>query len=157
MTRCWQLPTQVFCCSILHSLTITKHDESRILFLSYIGLWRNNMLYFTAQHVRHTVNCCQALVFIFDCVSMRCYAGLCHACVACVAWPLLCGAGWVTGLTSEPQQMEAGPGEEVKMSKETQAKVAALRYTYGYMTTIRRCRSVWWLRDSQSNVLKLNL
>lgn len=35
--------------------------------------------------------------------------------------------GWVTGLTSEPQQMEAGPGEEVKMSKETQAKVAALR------------------------------
>ncbi|KAL2077636.1 hypothetical protein ACEWY4_027140 [Coilia grayii] len=35
--------------------------------------------------------------------------------------------GWVTGLTSEPQQMDAGPGEEVKMSKETQAKVAALR------------------------------
>ncbi|XP_063046463.1 Bardet-Biedl syndrome 7 protein [Engraulis encrasicolus] len=35
--------------------------------------------------------------------------------------------GWVTGLTTEAQQMDAGPGEEVKMSKETQAKVAALR------------------------------
>ncbi|KAM6953513.1 BBSome complex member BBS7 [Aplochiton taeniatus] len=35
--------------------------------------------------------------------------------------------GWVTGLTTEPQQAEAGPGEEVKMSKETQTKVAALR------------------------------
>lgn len=35
--------------------------------------------------------------------------------------------GWVTGLTTEPQQAEAGPGEEVKMSKETQSKVAALR------------------------------
>ncbi|XP_030643563.1 BBSome complex member BBS7 [Chanos chanos] len=35
--------------------------------------------------------------------------------------------GWVSGLTTEPQQMEAGPGEEVKMSRETQTKVAALR------------------------------
>ncbi|XP_028815429.1 BBSome complex member BBS7 isoform X2 [Denticeps clupeoides] len=35
--------------------------------------------------------------------------------------------GWVSGLTTEPQQMEAGPGEELKMSKETQSKVAALR------------------------------
>ncbi|CAB1325604.1 unnamed protein product [Coregonus sp. 'balchen'] len=30
--------------------------------------------------------------------------------------------GWVTGLTTEPQQAEAGPGEEVKMSRETQNK-----------------------------------
>ncbi|KAK3564971.1 hypothetical protein QTP86_032429 [Hemibagrus guttatus] len=35
--------------------------------------------------------------------------------------------GWVSGLSTEPQQMEAGPGDEVKMSRETQAKVAALR------------------------------
>ncbi|KAI1883698.1 hypothetical protein AGOR_G00234230 [Albula goreensis] len=35
--------------------------------------------------------------------------------------------GWVTGLTTEPQQEEAGPGEEMKMSQETQNKVAALR------------------------------
>ncbi|CAB1337407.1 unnamed protein product [Coregonus sp. 'balchen'] len=35
--------------------------------------------------------------------------------------------GWVTGLTTEPQQAEAGAGEEVKMSRETQSKVAALR------------------------------
>ncbi|CDQ81478.1 unnamed protein product [Oncorhynchus mykiss] len=35
--------------------------------------------------------------------------------------------GWVTGLTTEPQQAEAGPGDEVKMSRETQSKVAALR------------------------------
>uniref|UniRef100_A0A6Q2YKU6 Bardet-Biedl syndrome 7 protein homolog n=2 Tax=Esox lucius TaxID=8010 RepID=A0A6Q2YKU6_ESOLU len=35
--------------------------------------------------------------------------------------------GWVTGLTTEPQQAEAGPGEEVKMSRETQSKVASLR------------------------------
>lgn len=35
--------------------------------------------------------------------------------------------GWVSGLTTEPQQMEAGPGDEVKMSRETQAKLAALR------------------------------
>ncbi|KAI4879524.1 hypothetical protein NFI96_026821 [Prochilodus magdalenae] len=35
--------------------------------------------------------------------------------------------GWVSGLTTEPQQMEAEPGDEVKMSRETQAKVAALR------------------------------
>ncbi|KAM9470198.1 BBSome complex member BBS7 [Clarias gariepinus] len=35
--------------------------------------------------------------------------------------------GWVSGLTTEPQKMEAGPGDEVKMSRETQAKVAALR------------------------------
>ncbi|KAI5104865.1 Bardet-Biedl syndrome 7 protein, partial [Silurus meridionalis] len=36
-------------------------------------------------------------------------------------------AGWVSGLTTEPQQMEAGPGDEVKMSRETQARVATLR------------------------------
>ncbi|KAJ8262423.1 hypothetical protein GJAV_G00166310 [Gymnothorax javanicus] len=35
--------------------------------------------------------------------------------------------GWVTGLTTEHQQEEAGPGEELKMSQETQNKVAALR------------------------------
>ncbi|KAM3866896.1 BBSome complex member BBS7 [Diretmus argenteus] len=35
--------------------------------------------------------------------------------------------GWVTGLTTETQKAEAGPGDEVKMSKETQSKVAALR------------------------------
>ncbi|XP_066505486.1 Bardet-Biedl syndrome 7 protein isoform X2 [Hoplias malabaricus] len=35
--------------------------------------------------------------------------------------------GWVSGLTTEPQQMEAGPGDEIKMSRESQAKVAALR------------------------------
>ncbi|XP_052005898.1 Bardet-Biedl syndrome 7 protein isoform X2 [Xyrauchen texanus] len=35
--------------------------------------------------------------------------------------------GWVSGLTTEPQQMVAGPGEEIKMSRETQGKVAALR------------------------------
>ena len=37
-------------------------------------------------------------------------------------------AGWVTGLTTEPQKAEAGPGDEVKMSKETQSKVESLRY-----------------------------
>lgn len=37
-------------------------------------------------------------------------------------------SGWVTGLTTEPQKAEAGPGDEVKMSKETQLKVEALRY-----------------------------
>uniref|UniRef100_A0A8C2IZU0 Bardet-Biedl syndrome 7 n=1 Tax=Cyprinus carpio TaxID=7962 RepID=A0A8C2IZU0_CYPCA len=36
--------------------------------------------------------------------------------------------GWVSGLTTEPQQMVAGPGDEIKMSRETQGKVAALRY-----------------------------
>ncbi|XP_016429094.1 BBSome complex member BBS7 [Sinocyclocheilus rhinocerous] len=35
--------------------------------------------------------------------------------------------GWVSGLTTEPQQMVAGPGDEIKMSRETQGKVAALR------------------------------
>ncbi|XP_066575921.1 BBSome complex member BBS7 [Amia ocellicauda] len=35
--------------------------------------------------------------------------------------------GWVTGLTSEPQQREVGPGEEIKMSRETQNKIAVLR------------------------------
>uniref|UniRef100_A0A671W8M7 Bardet-Biedl syndrome 7 protein homolog n=1 Tax=Sparus aurata TaxID=8175 RepID=A0A671W8M7_SPAAU len=35
--------------------------------------------------------------------------------------------GWVTGLTTEPQKTEAGPGDEVRMSKETQSKVEALR------------------------------
>lgn len=36
-------------------------------------------------------------------------------------------SGWVTGLTTEPQKAEAGPGDEVRMSKETQSKVEALR------------------------------
>lgn len=35
--------------------------------------------------------------------------------------------GWVTGLTTEPQRAEVGPGDEVKMSKETQSKVEALK------------------------------
>lgn len=35
--------------------------------------------------------------------------------------------GWVTGLTTEPQRAEVGAGDEVKMSKETQSKVEALR------------------------------
>ncbi|XP_018601717.1 BBSome complex member BBS7 [Scleropages formosus] len=35
--------------------------------------------------------------------------------------------GWVTGLTSETQREEVGPGDEVKMSRETQNKIAALR------------------------------
>ncbi|XP_061541807.1 Bardet-Biedl syndrome 7 protein isoform X2 [Phycodurus eques] len=35
--------------------------------------------------------------------------------------------GWVTGLTTEPQKAEGGAGEEVRMSKETQSKVEALR------------------------------
>ncbi|KAA0709574.1 Bardet-Biedl syndrome 7 protein -like protein BBS2-like protein 1 [Triplophysa tibetana] len=35
--------------------------------------------------------------------------------------------GWVSGLTTEPQQMVAGPGDEIKMSRETQGRVAALR------------------------------
>lgn len=39
-------------------------------------------------------------------------------------------SGWVTGLTTEPQKAEAGPGDEVRMSKETQSKVEALRYQH---------------------------
>uniref|UniRef100_H3D688 Bardet-Biedl syndrome 7 protein homolog n=1 Tax=Tetraodon nigroviridis TaxID=99883 RepID=H3D688_TETNG len=35
--------------------------------------------------------------------------------------------GWVTGLTTEPQKAEMGPGNEVKMSKETQSKLETLR------------------------------
>ncbi|XP_029021713.1 Bardet-Biedl syndrome 7 protein isoform X2 [Betta splendens] len=35
--------------------------------------------------------------------------------------------GWVTGLTTESQKTEVGPGDEVKLSKETQSKVEALR------------------------------
>lgn len=42
---------------------------------------------------------------------------------------LLLLLGWVTGLTTETQKAEAGPGDEVRMSKETQSKVEALRYT----------------------------
>lgn len=45
--------------------------------------------------------------------------------LALLLWPLV---GWVTGLTTEPQKTEAGPGDEVRMSKETQSKVEALRY-----------------------------
>ena len=41
---------------------------------------------------------------------------------------VLLSPGWVTGLTTEPQKAEAGPGDELRMSKETQTKVAALRY-----------------------------
>lgn len=44
--------------------------------------------------------------------------------------PDMACVGWVSGLSTEPQQMEAGPGDEVKMSRETQAKVVALRYIY---------------------------
>ncbi|CAI9589701.1 unnamed protein product [Staurois parvus] len=36
-------------------------------------------------------------------------------------------SGWVTGLTTEPVHREAGPGEELKVSQEMQAKVASLR------------------------------
>nr|XP_057920584.1 Bardet-Biedl syndrome 7 protein isoform X1 [Doryrhamphus excisus] len=36
-------------------------------------------------------------------------------------------AGWVMGLTTEPQKAEVGPGDEVHMSKETQSKLEALR------------------------------
>ncbi|XP_006007349.1 Bardet-Biedl syndrome 7 protein [Latimeria chalumnae] len=36
-------------------------------------------------------------------------------------------AGWVTGLTTEPMQKEAGPGEEFKMSQEMQNKIMSLR------------------------------
>ncbi|XP_061690651.1 Bardet-Biedl syndrome 7 protein isoform X2 [Syngnathoides biaculeatus] len=35
--------------------------------------------------------------------------------------------GWVTGLTTEPQKAEMGAGDEVRMSKETQSKMEALR------------------------------
>ncbi|XP_037116427.1 Bardet-Biedl syndrome 7 protein [Syngnathus acus] len=35
--------------------------------------------------------------------------------------------GWVTGLTTEPQKVELGAGDEVRISKEVQAKVEALR------------------------------
>uniref|UniRef100_A0A668AFL5 Bardet-Biedl syndrome 7 protein homolog n=1 Tax=Myripristis murdjan TaxID=586833 RepID=A0A668AFL5_9TELE len=41
--------------------------------------------------------------------------------------PASLSSGWVTGLTTEALKAEAGPGDEVKMSKETQSKVAALR------------------------------
>lgn len=43
-------------------------------------------------------------------------------------------SGWVTGLTTEPQRAEAGPGDEVRMSKETQSKVEALRYRLPLMS-----------------------
>ncbi|KAM5194420.1 BBSome complex member BBS7 [Mantella aurantiaca] len=36
-------------------------------------------------------------------------------------------SGWVTGLTTEPVHREAGPGEELKVSQEMQAKIASLR------------------------------
>nr|DBA28922.1 TPA: hypothetical protein GDO54_009206 [Pyxicephalus adspersus] len=36
-------------------------------------------------------------------------------------------SGWVTGLTTEPVHREAGPGEELKVNQEMQAKVASLR------------------------------
>lgn len=36
-------------------------------------------------------------------------------------------SGWVTGLTTEPQKAEIGPGNEIKMSKETQSKLETLR------------------------------
>ncbi|XP_076005228.1 BBSome complex member BBS7 isoform X1 [Genypterus blacodes] len=35
--------------------------------------------------------------------------------------------GWVTGLTTEPQRTEVGPGDEVRISKEAQSKIEALR------------------------------
>uniref|UniRef100_A0A4W5MIL7 BBS7 beta-propeller domain-containing protein n=1 Tax=Hucho hucho TaxID=62062 RepID=A0A4W5MIL7_9TELE len=52
--------------------------------------------------------------------------------------------GWVTGLTTEPQQAEVGPGEEVKMSRETQNKVSALRYTYGQLLQTCICNRYQW-------------
>ncbi|XP_018420239.1 PREDICTED: Bardet-Biedl syndrome 7 protein [Nanorana parkeri] len=36
-------------------------------------------------------------------------------------------SGWVTGLTTEPVHRESGPGEEVKVNQEMQAKIASLR------------------------------
>ncbi|XP_006819865.1 BBSome complex member BBS7-like, partial [Saccoglossus kowalevskii] len=36
-------------------------------------------------------------------------------------------AGWIMGLTTEPQHKEAGPGDQVKVSDETQAKILHLR------------------------------
>ncbi|KAM8940294.1 BBSome complex member BBS7 [Pelodytes ibericus] len=36
-------------------------------------------------------------------------------------------SGWVTGLTTEPVQKEAGPGEELKISQEMQNKISSLR------------------------------
>ncbi|XP_070553841.1 BBSome complex member BBS7-like isoform X2 [Ptychodera flava] len=36
-------------------------------------------------------------------------------------------AGWIMGLTTEPQHKEVGPGDEVKVSEETQAKISNLR------------------------------
>ncbi|XP_077332966.1 BBSome complex member BBS7 isoform X2 [Lithobates pipiens] len=36
-------------------------------------------------------------------------------------------SGWVTGLTTEPVHRESGPGEELKVSQEMQAKIASLR------------------------------
>lgn len=41
-------------------------------------------------------------------------------------------SGWVTGLTSEPQRAEAVQGDEVRLSKETQSKIEALRYEHNY-------------------------
>ncbi len=52
------------------------------------------------------------------------------ACPAYCAFLSLSLSGWVTGLTTEPQKAEAGPGDEVRMSKETQSKVEALRYQF---------------------------
>uniref|UniRef100_A0A8C5A9S8 Bardet-Biedl syndrome 7 n=1 Tax=Gadus morhua TaxID=8049 RepID=A0A8C5A9S8_GADMO len=54
-----------------------------------------------------------------------------HGAVCCcdaLCVDVLLSPGWVTGLTTEPQKAEAGPGDELRMSKETQTKVAALRY-----------------------------
>lgn len=59
--------------------------------------------------------------------------------------------GWVSGLTTEPQQMEAGPGEEVKMSRETQTKVAALRYNQAFYSSDTVLLS---LVDSNSKVIQ---
>lgn len=36
-------------------------------------------------------------------------------------------SGWITGLTTEPVHREAGPGEELKVNQEMQAKIASLR------------------------------
>lgn len=56
----------------------------------------------------------------------------------------------MTGLTTEPQKAEAGPGDEVKMSKETQLKVEALRSELCHCTSCSPVRSSFVLELSQS-------
>lgn len=76
-------------------------------------------------------------------------------------------SGWVTGLTTEPQKAEAGPGDEIKMSKEVQSKVEALRYRVLYLlislsvlvsflTDVLRCGCMPW-RGSNKMYVYLNV